>query len=182
MEKEAPPVRPIDLVCQALNDAGQKELCRYGRWLTGLAEYQAENAQPQITTIRHYLVPAAAGYASPIEGEDYETIPLPEGAPAEADFCITIRGDSMEPWLRDGELVYVKQGAAIQEFEAGIFFVDGDVFCKQWCTDYAGTTHLLSANPLRRDANIAIPRDSGRNCVYFGKVLTRQHLPRPAYE
>lgn len=174
--------RDIDPIYEALNEAGRRELCRYGRWLTGVAEYQAEDALPQITTIRHYLVPAAAGYASPIEGEDYEEIPLPEGAPAEADFCINLQGDSMEPWLRDGELVFVKRGAPIQEFEPGIFFVDGDVFCKQWCSDYAGTLHLLSANPRRRDANIAIPRDSGRSCVYFGKVLTRQRLPRPAYD
>lgn len=32
--------------------------------------------------IRHYLVPAAAGYASPVQGSDYEMIPLPENAPA----------------------------------------------------------------------------------------------------
>ncbi len=180
-EQSAPLPREIDPIYDALNDSGRKELCRYGRYLTGFEEYQAENSQPQITYIRHYLVPAAAGYASPIEGEDYEEIPLPEGAPADADFCIEIRGDSMEPYIRDGERVYVKRSAPIKEFEPGIFFVDGDVFCKQFCPGYAGETYLLSANPRREDANITIHRDSGRNCIYFGKVLLDQKLPRPVY-
>ena len=177
-----PPVREIDPVYDALNDSGRKELCRYGRYLTGFAEYLARDAAPQITYIRHYLVPAAAGYASPIEGEDYEEIPLPQGAPADADFCIDISGDSMEPFIRDGERVYVKRGAPIKEFEPGIFFVDGDVFCKQFCPGYAGETYLLSANPARQDANITISRDSGRNCIYFGKVLLNQKLPKPQYK
>ncbi len=180
-EAQTPP-RDIDLIFDALNDSGQKELCRYGRYLTGLADYQAEDAQPQITYIRHYLVPAAAGYASPIEGEDYELIPRRPDTPDAADFCITIRGDSMEPYIPDGSLVYVKRDAPLREFEVGIFFVDGDVFCKQWCRDYAGTLHLLSANPLRRDANLAIERDSGRSCVCFGKVLLSRSLPAPRYQ
>ena len=112
--------------------------------------------------------------------EDYSLLPR-QGRDERADFCLTVRGDSMEPFIPDGSLVYVKRNAPLQEFEPGIFFVDGDVYCKQWCTDYAGTLHLLSANPLRQDANLVIPRDSGRVCVYFGKVLMSRHLPRPEY-
>ena len=172
---------PTDAVYNALNDAGQAELLRYGRYLALQPEYAAPAPRGEITYIKHYLVPAAAGYASPIEGEDYEEIPRTADTPAGADFCITVRGDSMEPFIPDGSLVYVKRGAPLQEFEAGIFFVDGDVFCKQWCVDYAGTLHLLSANPLREDANIHIPRDSGRACVCFGKVLLPRRLPKPEY-
>lgn len=148
-----------------------------------LSRYEAaEDPAPPIRYIRHYLVPAAAGYASPIEGEEYENVPLPPDAPQEADFCIEIQGDSMEPFIQDGKRVYVKQGAPLQEFDPGIFFVDGDVFCKQWCPGYAGETYLLSANPKREDANITIFRDSGRSCVYFGKVLLGKKLPKPNYK
>ena len=173
--------REIDAVYDALNEQGQKELCRYGRYLGAQEEYRAREDAPRVIWLRHYLVPAAAGYASPIEGEDYEDIPLPADAPPEADFCITIRGDSMEPWLRDGQLAYIKRDAPLQEFDAGLFFVDGDVLCKQWCTDYAGTLHLLSANPLREDANRSFPRTSGQTVVCFGRVLLPRRLPRPAY-
>ena len=151
--------------------------------MTVLSRYEAaEDPAPPVRLIRHYLVPAAAGYASPIEGEDFEEIPLPPDAPQEADFCIEIQGDSMEPYIKDGQRVYVKQGAPLKEFEAGVFFVDGDVFCKQWCPGYGGQTYLLSANPKREDANITIFRDSGRSCVYFGKVLLGRKLPKPEYK
>ena len=150
--------------------------------MTLLSRYEtAEDPKPPVRLIRHYLVPAAAGYASPIEGEEYEEIPLPADAPVEADFCIDIQGDSMEPYIKDGERVYIKRGAPLKEFEPGVFFVDGDVFCKQWCPGYGGQVYLLSANPRREDANITITRDSGRNCVYFGKVLLGKKLPKPVY-
>ena len=177
-ESEHPAVRIYD----SLNDAGQREYLRYGRFLTEQPGYRVPPARRRVEYIKHYLVPAAAGYASPIEGEDYELIPRRPDTPDAADFCITIRGDSMEPYIPDGSLVYVKRDAPLREFEVGIFFVDGDVFCKQWCRDYAGTLHLLSANPLRRDANLAIARDSGRSCVCFGKVLLSRSLPAPRYQ
>lgn len=177
----AEPESPILPIYRALNERGQSELVRYGRYLVKLPEYRTEEKPEKIVFIKHFLVPAAAGYASPIEGEDYENIPLDPAAPVGADFCITVRGDSMEPFIPDGSLVYVRRGAALQEFDVGIFYVDGDVFCKQWCVDYGGTLHLLSANPVRQDANIAIPRDAGRSCICFGKVLLDHRLPQPSY-
>jgi len=173
---------PAETVYNALNDAGQAEFLRYGRYLSEQPEYKAEEPRGEITYIKHYLVPAAAGYASPIQGEDYELLPRSADTPPLADFCITVRGDSMEPFIPDGSLVYVRRDAPLREFEAGVFFVDGDVYCKQWCVDYAGTLHLLSANPARQDANLRIPRDSGRSCVCFGKVLLSRPLPKPSYE
>ena len=172
---------PIVPVFDALNDAGQTELLRYGRYLGTQEAFRAKRRYGEILTIRRYLVPAAAGYASPVEGEDYEEIPRPLDAPARADFCLNVSGDSMEPYLHDGQLIYVQRGASLREFEAGIFFVDGDVLCKQWCVDYAGTLHLLSANPLRADANRSFPKDSGQHVVCFGKVLLPHALPRPDY-
>lgn len=140
-----------------------------------------EDTEPQVEYIRHYLTSAAAGYAAPIEGEDYELVVRGADVPAKADFSLDISGDSMMPYIKNGQTVYVQRAAELHEFEVGIFFVDGDVFCKQWCPGYAGETYLLSANPKRQDANITISRDSGRNCVYFGKVLLDKKLPRPVY-
>ena len=180
-EPQRAPLPQVQIIYDSLNELGQAEYLRYGRYLAGQEEYRAEEKILPFETIRHYLVPAAAGYASPIQGEDYEEIPRTAETPAGADFCITVRGDSMEPYIPDGSLVYVQRGATLKEFEPGVFFVDGDVFCKQWCTDYAGTLHLLSANPRREDANLHIRRDSGRVCVCFGKVLLGRKLPKPAY-
>ena len=178
---ELPAEHPALTIYDNLNTAGQREFIRYGRYLTEQPAYQVPPTLRKIETIKHYLVPTAAGYASPIEGEDYELIERTMDTPLEADFCISIRGDSMQPYIKDGSIVYVKRDAPLREFDVGVFFVDGDVYCKQWCTDFSGTLHLLSANPLRRDANIVIPRDSGRSCVCFGKVLLPTRLPAPEY-
>lgn len=172
---------PILHVYNALNDAGRAELERYGNYLTAQDVYQRKDTEPHIEYIRHYIVPAAAGYASPVEGEDYERIPLPDKAPRGADYCITISGDSMEPYIHDGDLVYVKWGADMQEFDVGVFYVDGDVLCKQYCVDSYRNLHLLSANPAREDANRTIKADSGSNVVCFGKVLLPHRLPQPVY-
>ena len=176
------PAGPVVDLFRSLNTDGRNELLRYGHYLARQPEYQQRGEHAPVELIKHDLVPAAAGYASPIEGEDYELIPRSEDAPVGADFAISIQGDSMEPYIPDGSMVYVRRDAPLKEFEAGIFYVDGDVFCKQWCVDYAGTLHLLSANPRRQDANIVSPRDSGRTCVCFGKVLLDKRLPEPVYE
>ncbi len=87
----------------------------------------------------------------------------------------------MAPYIRDGQLVYVRRDTPLREFDAGVFYVDGDVLCKQWCVDYAGTLHLLSANPAREDANRSFPRSSGQTVICFGKVLLPRPLPKPTY-
>ena len=170
----------VTAIYSSLNDDGKAELLRYACTLLTLDEYVLPiSGEPEY--IKHYTVPAAAGYAAPIAGEDYELMMRTELTPGEADFCLTIHGDSMMPYINDGDIVYVRKNASLEEFDVGIFYVDGDVFCKQWCVDYAGTLHLLSANPARQNANIHIPRDTGRKCVCFGKVLLSQRLPRPSY-
>lgn len=172
---------PADAIYNALNELGKEEYIRYGRYLTGRDEYRAKDTEPQVEYIRHYLTSAAAGYAAPIEGEDYELVVRGADVPAKADFSIDISGDSMLPYIADGQTVYVQRGADLVEFDVGIFFVDGDVYCKQWCPSYDGSLYLLSANPKRQDANVTISRDAGRSCVCFGKVLLDKKLPRPVY-
>ena len=172
--------REIDIIYNTLNDEGQTELSRYGRYLTTLDEYKRPEKAPVVDLIPFYMVPAAAGYASPIEGEDYEMIPRPDDCPPQADFCVRITGDSMEPHIHDGQRVYVKRGVPLQDFDVGIFFVAGDVYCKQYCPGYAGPLYLLSANPKRQDANVILGPEDARGCTCFGKVLMKR-IPKPSY-
>lgn len=130
---------PADAIYNALNELGKEEYIRYGRYLTGQDEYRAKDAEPQVEYIRHYFTSAAAGYAAPIEGEDYELVVRGADVPAKADFSIDISGDSMLPYIKDGQTVFVQRGADLAEFDVGIFFVDGDVYCKQWCPSYDGS-------------------------------------------
>ncbi len=161
-----------------LNAAGHDEWINYGRFLAGQEEYRRPVGVRKMT-VRHYLVPAAAGYASPQFGEDYEMLELAD-VPAGADYCITVSGDSMEPYIKDGSLVFVKRNADLQEFDTGVFYLDGDVLVKQIVMDSFRNTYLLSANPRREDANRIIMHDSDSTLLCYGKVLIGR-LPRPAY-
>ena len=177
----AEPMPRILQIHESLNESGQAELERYGVYLTEQDIYRRKDSEPHIDYIRHYIVPAAAGYASPIEGEDYEIIPLPPNAPRAADFCITISGDSMEPYIHDGDLAYVKRGVNLQPFDVGVFYVDGDVLCKQYCVDAFQNLYLLSANPRREDANRVLRAGSNSTVICYGRVLLPHPLPRPSY-
>ena len=141
-----------------------------------------DHEEDNMEYLRHYFIPAAAGYASPIEGEDYELVAKTAQVPHKADFCIDVQGDSMEPYIEDGQTVYVQRDASLNPFDVGIFFVDGDVFCKQFFEDDSGNIYLLSANPKRKSANKIIMNDSTSTFTCFGKVILPKRLPPPGYE
>ena len=132
-------------------------------------------------TIRHYLSSPAAG-VNGLTSEDYEDIPRTADMPKDADFCLTVSGDSMEPYIKDGEMVYVSEKTPLQELEVGVWCVDGATYVKQYGPGYGGELYLMSANPEREDANITIWPDGNRSVQYFGKVLLKKKLPRPKYK
>ena len=133
-------------------------------------------------TIRHYLARPAAGVNGLIEGEDYEDIPRTADMPKEADFCLTVSGDSMEPYIHDGEMVYISEAAQLHPMDVGVFAVDGATYVKQYAPSYDGSLLLLSANPEREAANIVIGKDSQNTVQYFGKVILQNKLPPPIYK
>lgn len=137
----------------------------------------AESEEPVAKIIPLYLTPAAAGYASPALGDDYEDYSIP--ADSEADFAVRIAGDSMEPYIHDGSVALCKRGAIIHDGDVGLFFVDGDMKCKQYCQDYGGNVYLFSANRDRSDADVTIPASSGITIMCFGKVLLDKVIPLP---
>lgn len=124
-----------------------------------------------------YLTPAAAGYASPALGDDYEDYTVDKNSAA--DFAVRIDGDSMEPYIHDGDVALCKRGAIIHDGDVGLFFVDGDMKCKQYCQDYSGNVHLFSANRDRSDADVTIMASSGITLMCFGKVLLDKSIPLP---
>ena len=135
----------------------------------------AEDSECKIIPL--YLTPAAAGYASPALGEDFEDYSVP--ASSSADFAVRISGDSMEPYIADGSVALCKRGAIIHDGDVGLFFVDGDIKCKQYCQDYEGNVYLFSANRARKDADVEIKASSGVTLLCFGKVLLDKAIPLP---
>ena len=162
---------------------GYRDLSPLGREslqtvLEALRSYQAEieetRPEHRDRVIPLYRTPAAAGYAAPVFGEDFDYLPVTDGVPQAAEFAVRIQGDSMVPWIADGDLVYVNRDP-LQNGDVGIFCVDGDIFCKQYCKDPAGTVYLFSLNRARADADVVLTAGSGRTLVCFGRVIL--HAP-----
>ena len=121
-----------------------------------------------------YYTPAAAGMTSPAAGEDFDYIEVTGDAPRNADFAVKIDGDSMEPYIMDGSIVYVNR-EPLENGDVGIWCVDGDMICKQYYRDDNGNVHLLSLNRNRSDADRFIhARDNDTMMAYYGRVI----LPR----
>lgn len=172
------PTEAVDLARRysALPDPGR-------RVVEGVIEVLEREEQPpeeeKQEYIREFVTPAAAGYASPALGEDYVMVPRGKDVPREADFAVRIDGDSMEPYIADGSCVYVSQMAELVSGDVGIFCVDGDMKCKQYCEDILGNIYLFSLNRERRDADVEVLASSGRSVYCFGRVILPKRPPLP---
>ena len=147
---------------RSLSSAGREGISAV---LKTLLAYQAELERPaperESRVIPLYRTPAAAGYAAPVFGEDFDYLAISDEIPQAAEFAVRIQGDSMVPYIADGDV--------------GIFCVDGEMFCKQYYKDPAGTVYLFSLNRARSDADLVLTAGSGRTLVCFGRVIL--HAP-----
>lgn len=176
-----------DLPCEAFRcDAVEQTLVEQYRQLSlagrqavsavirTLYDYQADlgrMAPPEAPReIPLYRYPAAAGFPAPVAGEDYDLLPVTGAVPRGAEFAVRIQGDSMEPYIADGGVVYVNRDP-LQNGDVGIFCVDGEVLCKQYYRDPLAMVYLFSLNRARAEADVVLPRDSGRSLVCFGRVM-----------
>lgn len=142
----------------------------------GLMQAEAERDRPipEARTIPLYRSPAAAGYAAPVFGEDYELLAVEGEVPPGAELAVRIQGDSMEPYISDESVVYVNHDP-LRPGDVGIFCVDGDMLCKQYYRDPMGTVYLFSLNRRRSDADQVFTAGSGRSLTCFGRVML--HTP-----
>ena len=146
-----------------------------------LCDYQSElgrdRGEAEKRVIPLYRSGAAAGYAAPVFGEDFDYLTVEDDVPQAAEFAVRIQGDSMEPFIADGDVVYVNRDP-LGIGDVGIFWVDGDMLCKQYYKDSAGVVYLFSLNRARADADVVLTADSGRRLACFGRVLMHP-LPLP---
>ena len=146
-----------------------------------LCDYQSElgrdRGEGEKRVIPLYRSGAAAGYAAPVFGEDFDYLTVEDDVPQAAEFAVRIQGDSMEPFIADGDVVYVNRDP-LGIGDVGIFWVDGDMLCKQYYKDSAGVVYLFSLNRARADADVLLTADSGRRLACFGRVLMHP-LPLP---
>jgi repressor LexA len=163
---------------RGLTLSGQQTMQTVGR---ALRDYQQAVGQAQPPekprVIPLYRCPAAAGYAAPVFGEDYDPLPVTGEVPRGAEMAVRIQGDSMEPVIPEGSVVYVNHDP-LQNGDVGIFCVDGAMLCKQYYRDTLGMVYLFSLNRARAGADVVFSTGSGRSLTCFGRVMLHtQPLP-----
>ncbi|EMF0059351.1 helix-turn-helix transcriptional regulator [Enterococcus hirae] len=64
--------------------------------------------------------------------DNKEVISLPKKRiPLEADFCLTVNGDSMEPIIHDQDYIFVSKQDTLFNGNIGVVIVDGEAFIKK---------------------------------------------------
>ena len=144
--------------------------------LASLAELEPE-WEPKIINI--FMDPSAAGPALGETGQDCEPYELKKDDPQGAEYAVRVQGDSMEPHFQDGSIAFVNHDQ-MRDGDIGIFCVDGATVIKQWHYDrMLCITYLFSLNRKRADADVVITRNSGRQCVWQGRVITKKRFDLP---
>ena len=95
-------------------------------------------------TIKHSIYKVSAGKGYSLDGEDWEEINVVRTSESEqADFAVTVDGDSMLPDYKDGDIVLVKRQDTIELGQIGIFTMNNNQgFIKE-----SGVNCLISHNP-----------------------------------
>lgn len=107
--------------------------------------------KPRMLKIDWFTLPASAGTGNILDSDLAEELLVPESAEAEqADFVISVGGDSMEPTYHDGDRVFVEKCDSVNIGEVGIFVVNGDVYIKE-----LGNQCLISHNEKYKPIHIS---------------------------
>ena len=119
-------------------------------------------------TIKHSIYKVSAGKGYSLDGEDWEEINVVRTSESEqADFAVTVDGDSMLPDYKDGDIVLVKQQDTIELGQIGIFTMNNNQgFIKE-----SGVNCLISHNP---DYDDIIPTENDIiecNGLVLGKAV-----------
>ena len=134
----------------------------YTRCLTPII---ADKKQPMYS-IKHSIYKVSAGSGFMLDGNDtWDTVSVLDTEEArQADFALTISGDSMEPIYYDGDIVLIEECDALDEGEVGIYIVNGDGYIKKY-----GGDRLISLNEKYKD--IKFSKYDTIKCV--GRVIGR---------
>ena len=141
------------------------ELCRlYGIRDAVSAFSPAEHRSPgRVLPLYHLAVSAGTGEF--LDGDDYEMRRFDaDSVPSEADFCLRVGGDSMEPVFRDGQIVFVKKCSVLRPGEVGIFSCDGEGYIKVYSEhspvrpeEYTDSQGVVRPQPVLISYNKAYP-------------------------
>ncbi|MBP5249788.1 MAG: LexA family transcriptional regulator [Lachnospiraceae bacterium] len=139
-----------------LNEEGKLKALDYIGLLEKSREYEAvPSAVTDITPrIMRIAIPrASAGTGNFLDDENFDEAEIYDPVPAKADFGVYVDGDSMEPRLKDGELVWIEQTESLEPGDIGLFFLDGRTYIKKYVVNRNGT-FLVSLNANYRPIEV----------------------------
>lgn len=153
----------------------------YRRYLD-FREEKLQQPGEEPKTIPLFWSSAAAGYASPILGQDFDNYDLKPEDPQGAMFAVKVSGDSMEPYFPDGSIVFCNKDP-IENGEVGVFCLDGESFIKQYLYNpVMRMTYLFSLNRKRANADKLITSTGGQTLTCMGRVMTKKRFPIPGFD
>ncbi|MGI5989074.1 MAG: S24 family peptidase [Lachnospiraceae bacterium] len=155
-----------------LNEDGKSLVRQYINSLASPVSYlKTEKEAPaaagrKMRSIRLYDLRVSAGTGNFADSDQYAEIEVDEKTAGDADFAVTISGDSMMPRFKDHQTVFVHEQSALESGEIGIFYLNDSVYIKKFQNDRNGL-YLLSLNPKYDPIPVDPSQDSFR---IFGKV------------
>lgn len=154
-----------------LNESEQKMVAEYADILRASGLYKKEPAEiipfPVKRIMKLFHLPVSAGNGTYLDSDAYDEIEVGNEVPENADFGVTISGDSMEPQFVNGQTVWVHAQNELEDGEIGIFYHNGKGFIKK-LKHQDGKTLLISLNYRNYQ-----PREIRENDVFlvYGKVV-----------
>ena len=152
-----------------LNDDGKKKALDYIRLLNISGEYRIKEGTviAPFRTLPVYLIPVSAGTGDFLDSDDYDLINVGNEVPDSASFGVRIHGDSMEPRFVNGQIVWVQQTQDLCSGDIGVFYLDGNSYCKVLQNDQSGQ----SLSSLNSDKYSPIHITVNSDFKVFGKVV-----------
>ena len=143
------------------------------RVVDAVMQIEAERAEaaPVIELRKMKVIPLFAAAAGPGEPPSQDGLDEYEiDAESKAQFAVRISGDSMEPELRDGEIVLCERKRP-EIGELAVMMVNGFLLVKQYIEDSYGNMYLRSLNRARKNLDVDF-LDGGNDTVTpYGRVI-----------
>lgn len=84
----------------------------------------------KIKPLKLFSQSACAGNGNYIDDDSFSIIDF-QNPPINASFAVKIQGNSMQPLINDGDVVFVQPNANLQNGDIGIFTYNGETYCKK---------------------------------------------------
>ena len=159
---QSPTTSPIQTIYDQLHQPRQAKVLNYAERQLKEQRNEEETRENEVSEViqlysyDYYDHPASAGTGQYLNDVRVERIELP--VDIDADFVIPIKGDSMEPDYRDGDLVFIQTSVDLNDGVIGVFNYNGDAYIKRLVID-EDQAYLHSLNPAYKDMPITPETD-----------------------